>query len=126
MVYQSFLIKYAEIGTKGKNRYLFEDALIKQIHPDYTPDETIALLKKQAGYTYDRLAAPTDGKEYRGAGLVNALAAVLTDQPKPTLGAIEYSRDGSPDWKPLAVQTVVGLVGVAIGVVAYTRRDLPS
>ena len=27
----SFLIKYAEIGTKGKNRYLFEDALIKQI-----------------------------------------------------------------------------------------------
>ena len=31
MQYQSFLIKYAEIGTKGKNRYLFEDALIKQI-----------------------------------------------------------------------------------------------
>lgn len=33
---------------------------------------------------------------------------------------------GSPDWKPLAVQTAVGIVGVAIGVVAYTRRDLPS
>ena len=33
---------------------------------------------------------------------------------------------GSPDWKPLAAQTAVGLVGVAIGVVAYTRRDLPS
>ena len=33
---------------------------------------------------------------------------------------------GSPDWKPLAVQTAVGLVGVAIGMVAYTRRDLPS
>ena len=31
MLYQSFLIKYAEIGTKGKNRYLFEDALMKQI-----------------------------------------------------------------------------------------------
>ena len=31
MVYQSFLIKYAEIGTKGKNRYLFEDALSHQI-----------------------------------------------------------------------------------------------
>ena len=31
MLFQSFLIKYAEIGTKGKNRYLFEDALIKQI-----------------------------------------------------------------------------------------------
>ncbi len=33
MQYQSFLIKYAEIGTKGKNRFMFEDALIKQIPP---------------------------------------------------------------------------------------------
>ena len=31
MKFQSFLIKYAEIGIKGKNRYLFEDALVKQI-----------------------------------------------------------------------------------------------
>ena len=31
MIFQSFLIKYAEIGIKGKNRYLFEDALVKQI-----------------------------------------------------------------------------------------------
>ena len=31
MQYQSFLFKYAEIGTKGKNRFMFEDALIKQI-----------------------------------------------------------------------------------------------
>ena len=31
MQYNSFLIKYAEIGTKGKNRYMFEDALVKQI-----------------------------------------------------------------------------------------------
>ena len=33
---------------------------------------------------------------------------------------------GSPDWKPLAVQTVVGLVGIAIGLASYTRRDMPS
>ena len=31
MKYQSFLIKYAEIGTEGKNRSMFEEALIKQI-----------------------------------------------------------------------------------------------
>ena len=31
MEYQAFLIKYAEIGTKGKNRYVFEDALAKDI-----------------------------------------------------------------------------------------------
>ena len=30
-MFSSFLIKYAEIGVKGKNRYLFEDALVKQI-----------------------------------------------------------------------------------------------
>lgn len=31
MRYQAFLIKYAEIAIKGKNRYLFEDALVHQI-----------------------------------------------------------------------------------------------
>lgn len=31
MKYQSFLIKYAEIGIKGKNRHIFEEALVRQI-----------------------------------------------------------------------------------------------
>ena len=31
MMFQAFLIKYGEIGIKGKNRYLFEDALMRQI-----------------------------------------------------------------------------------------------
>lgn len=31
MEFKSFLIKYAEIGVKGKNRYLFEDALVSNI-----------------------------------------------------------------------------------------------
>ncbi|MCH5249089.1 MAG: tRNA 4-thiouridine(8) synthase ThiI [Lachnospiraceae bacterium] len=30
-MFKAFLIKYAEIGVKGKNRYMFEDALVKQI-----------------------------------------------------------------------------------------------
>ena len=30
-MFTAFLIKYAEIGIKGKNRYLFEDALVDQI-----------------------------------------------------------------------------------------------
>ncbi len=30
-MFQAFLIKYAEIGVKGKNRELFEEALVKQI-----------------------------------------------------------------------------------------------
>lgn len=30
-MFTAFLIKYAEIGVKGKNRYIFEDALVQQI-----------------------------------------------------------------------------------------------
>ncbi|MBO5986524.1 MAG: tRNA 4-thiouridine(8) synthase ThiI, partial [Lachnospiraceae bacterium] len=30
-MFKAFLIKYAEIGVKGKNRHLFEDALVHQI-----------------------------------------------------------------------------------------------
>ena len=30
-MFSAFLIKYAEIGVKGKNRYLFEEALVQQI-----------------------------------------------------------------------------------------------
>ena len=30
-MFTAFLIKYGEIGIKGKNRYLFEDALVRQI-----------------------------------------------------------------------------------------------
>ena len=31
MTFQTFLIKYGEIAIKGKNRYMFEDALVRQI-----------------------------------------------------------------------------------------------
>ena len=31
MTFHTFLIKYGEIGIKGKNRYMFEDALVRQI-----------------------------------------------------------------------------------------------
>ena len=30
-MFQAFLIKYGEIAIKGKNRHLFEDALVRQI-----------------------------------------------------------------------------------------------
>ena len=32
MIFHAFLIKYAEIAIKGKNRYIFEDALVKQMN----------------------------------------------------------------------------------------------
>ena len=39
MKYQSFLIKYAEIGIKGKNRHIFEEALVRQIKHALKPCE---------------------------------------------------------------------------------------
>ena len=30
-MYQAFLIKYGEIGVKGKNRHIFEDTLVSQV-----------------------------------------------------------------------------------------------
>ena len=52
MKYQSFLIKYAEIGTKGKNRYMFEDTLIKQIHHALKDVDGEFLVTKESGRIY--------------------------------------------------------------------------
>lgn len=30
-MFQAFLLKYAEVGVKGKNRYVFEDALVRNV-----------------------------------------------------------------------------------------------
>ena len=52
MLFQSFLIKYAEIGTKGKNRFLFEDALMKQIRHALKTVEGTFLVTKEFGRIY--------------------------------------------------------------------------
>ncbi|MDO5135326.1 MAG: tRNA uracil 4-sulfurtransferase ThiI [Eubacteriales bacterium] len=76
MIFHALLIKYAEIAIKGKNRYLFEDALVRQMKgalsqvegdfqvvkeqgrvyvfcPDvYDFDETIAALQRVFGIVY--------------------------------------------------------------------------
>ena len=52
MKYQSFLIKYAEIGTKGKNRFMFEDALIKQIRYALKSVEGRFEVTKESGRIY--------------------------------------------------------------------------
>lgn len=52
MRYQSFLIKYAEIGTKGKNRYIFEDALMQQIRLHLQKVEGEFAIQKEQGRIY--------------------------------------------------------------------------
>ncbi|MCD8083589.1 MAG: tRNA 4-thiouridine(8) synthase ThiI [Clostridiales bacterium] len=63
MKYQSFLIKYAEIGTKGKNRYLFEDALIRQIKIALKRVEGTFLASKESGRIYVQTTGDYDYDE---------------------------------------------------------------
>lgn len=51
-MFTAFLIKYAEIGIKGKNRYLFEDALIHQIKFALKKCEGKFLISKTQGRIY--------------------------------------------------------------------------
>ena len=51
-MYKSFLIKYAEIAIKGKNRYLFEDALVSQINHALKKAEGEFLVRKEQGRIY--------------------------------------------------------------------------
>lgn len=64
MEYKSFLIKYAEIGTKGKNRYVFEDILCKNIRSAMKRIDGRFLVRKEYGrifvdcleeYDYDEI-----------------------------------------------------------------------
>ena len=66
MKYQTFLIKYAEIAVKGKNRYIFEDALIHRMRQVLkTVDGDFAVSKTQgrvyvdckSDYDYDEVIA---------------------------------------------------------------------
>ena len=47
-----FLIKYAEIAIKGKNRHLFEDALCKQIRHAVKNYGITGRVEKQPGRIY--------------------------------------------------------------------------
>ena len=72
MKYKSFLIKYAEIGVKGKNRYLFEDALVKQINQRLKRHDGEFLITKEQGRIYAEANADYDFDE-----IVDALQHVF-------------------------------------------------
>ena len=52
MIFHAFLIKYAEIAIKGKNRYIFEDALVKQMNIALSKVEGEFEVKKEQGRIY--------------------------------------------------------------------------
>ena len=51
-MFKAFLIKYAEIGIKGKNRYLFEDALIRQMQYALKEVDGTFKISKESGRIY--------------------------------------------------------------------------
>lgn len=71
-MYKSFLIKYAEIAIKGKNRYLFEDALVSQINHALKKVDGSFHVRKEQG----RIYVDTDG-EYDYDETIEALKCVF-------------------------------------------------
>ncbi len=62
-MYRSFLIKYAEIGVKGKNRYLFEDRLCDRIRYALTRCEGTFEVAKSQGRIYVNALSNFDHEE---------------------------------------------------------------
>ena len=71
MKFQTYLIKYGEIGIKGKNRYLFEDALVKQIHHRLKRLEGGFTVTKEAGRIYAEASEAFDFDEVVNARLLS-------------------------------------------------------
>ena len=58
-----FLIKYGEIGVKGSNRYLFEDALVRQIKYALKQAEGVFKVSKTNGRIYVEAESDFDEEE---------------------------------------------------------------
>ncbi|MEG0812403.1 MAG: tRNA uracil 4-sulfurtransferase ThiI [Clostridium sp.] len=66
-MFQSFLIKYAEIGIKGKNRFMFEDSLVSHIHHALKGLDGNFSVSKESGRIYVKSASEFDFDEVIGA-----------------------------------------------------------
>lgn len=62
-MFKAFLIKYGEIGIKGKNRHLFEDALVHQIKYALKPVDGEFLITKEQGRIYIETLSDYDYEE---------------------------------------------------------------
>lgn len=83
-MYQAFVVKYGEIGIKGKNRAIFEDALIHNIVVSLKNVEGKFLVEKEQGRVYVEAQGEFDYEEALTAlervfGIVEICPAVLTE-----------------------------------------------
>ena len=83
-MFKAFLIKYGEIGIKGKNRHLFEDALVRQIKYALKPVEGEFQISKEQGRIYIEALSEFDYDEVlehlqHVFGIVGICPVVLTE-----------------------------------------------
>lgn len=97
MEYKAFLIKYAEIGTKGKNRYLFEDILCRNINRSLKRFGEFNIRKEQGRIFVEALTEydyqDTVGALQRIFGIVGICPVVIvenTDYDSISKKLVEY------------------------------------
>ncbi len=104
-MFQAFLIKYGEIGIKGKNRYLFEDALIHQIRHALKEVDGQFRVTKEQGRIYVEALEEYDYEETVGAlqrvfGIVGICPTVILEDEgfeKLAQDAVAYLREEYPE-----------------------------
>ncbi len=121
-MFTAFLIKYAEIGVKGKNRYLFENALVQQIKyalkkcegefvvrktdgriyvdavSEFDYDETVSGLAKVFGISgiCPMIYVEDEGFEKLGQAIVSYVGKVYPDKKKTFKVAARRARKNYP------------------------------
>lgn len=84
-MFKAFLIKYGEIGIKGKNRHLFEDALVRQIKYALKSVDGEFQISKEQGRIYIEALTDYDYDETVESlqhvfGIVGICPVVLTEE----------------------------------------------
>ena len=105
MHYDAFLIKYAEIGTKGKNRYKFEDQLVKRLKESLNKVEGNFEVSKTSGRVYVDCDGEYDFDDAVGAmqkvfGISGICPLVQTSDKgfeQLTKEVVEYVGEAHPD-----------------------------
>ena len=119
-MYKSFLIKYAEIAIKGKNRYLFEDALVSQINHALKKADGEFLVRKEQGRIYVDTLSDYDYDEVVEAlkcvfGIVGICPVVLLEDE----GFDKLAEEGAE----LLIRTIPSIVD---GTAVYTKQPEES
>ena len=106
MIFHAFLIKYAEIAIKGKNRYLFEDALVKQMNIALSKIEGDYRVVKEQGRVYVFCPEEYDFEEAVAAlktvfGIVYICPVVIYEDKgfeQMRSDVVEYMKNVHPDY----------------------------